>query len=319
MTSQELHVIFGAGPLGQATAQALLRRGHRVRIVSRAGRVDLAGVEAHQADANDPQAVHAAVAGAVAAYQCAQPAYHRWVEEFPALQASIIEGVARAGAKLVVGENLYMYGSVAGPLREDLPYCATTRKGAVRARMAEALLAAHREGKLRATAGRGADFYGPGVRQSALGERAVVPALAGKAASGVGKLDLPHSFTYIGDFGEALAVLGERDEALGRAWHVPNAATLTQRELLTLLFAELGAPPKLTTVGASMLRLVGLFSPGAREMVEMMYQFEQPFVVDCSAYVSAFGDHSTPHAEALRATIAWYRARAAAPRSVMAQ
>ncbi len=243
-------------------------------------------------------------------YQAAQPAYHEWATKFPPLQASIIEGVARSGAKLVVVENLYMYGQVAGPIHEGLPYTAHTKKGQVRARMAEEVQAAHRSGKLRTVSGRASDFYGPGVLQSALGERTFVPALAGKKAEAVSRLDVLHSYTYIEDFGEALARLGEHDEALGQPWHVPNAPALTQRELMRILFTELNMPQQVSVINRMILSLAGLFMPGAREMVEMLYEFERPFIVASSKYTAAFGAHATPIHEGLRHTIAWYRNRA---------
>jgi nucleoside-diphosphate-sugar epimerase len=314
MNAAQLHVIFGTGPLGTATAHALLARGHHVRMVNRSGRATVpTQVSVARGDAYDPQTVQTLTSGATAVYQCAQPAYHQWVEHFPPLQASIIEGVAASGAKLVVAENLYMYGEVSGPIHEGLPYSATTRKGTVRAQMAEAVQKAHQSGKLRTVSGRASDFYGPGVLESSLGERVFAPALAGKAAAVLGKLDLPHSYTYINDFGEALAVLGENDAALGQAWHVPNAPTMTQRELLTILFDELGLPPKLSTTGSLMLLVAGLFIPGAREMVEMIYEFDKPFVVDSSKYTKAFGNHATPFRDGLRTTIAWYRQHLAQP------
>jgi nucleoside-diphosphate-sugar epimerase len=312
MQEQQLHVVFGTGPVGQATARALLARGHAVRVVNRSGRAEAqAGVMVARDDAYDPASVAELTAGATAVYQAAQPAYTVWAEQFPPLQASIIEGVAHSGAKLVVVENLYMYGLVEGPIHEGLPYAAHTKKGEVRARMAEGVQAAHRSGKLRTVSGRASDFYGPGVLQSALGERTFRPALAGKKAEAVSRLDTPHSYTYIEDFGEALARLGERDEALGQAWHVPNAPALTQRELMTLLFVELGTPQRVSVIGRLTLSLAGLFIPGARETVEMLYEFERPFVVDSSRYVAAFGDHATPVREGLRRTVAWYRAHAA--------
>lgn len=312
MKEQQLHVVFGTGPVGQATARALLARGHRVRMVNRSGRAEApVGVVTARGDAYDPASVAELTAGATVVYQAAQPAYHEWAEQFPPLQASIIEGVARSGARLVVVENVYMYGLVEGPIHEGLPYAAHTKKGEVRARMAEAVQAAHRSGRLRTVSGRASDFYGPGVLQSALGERTFRPALAGKKAEAVSRLDVAHSYTYIEDVGEALARLGERDEALGQVWHVPNAPALTQRELLTMLFAELGTPLRVSVIGRLALSLAGLFLPGAREMVEMLYEFERPFVVDSSAYTRAFGDHATPVREGLRRTVAWYRAHAA--------
>ncbi len=96
------------------------------------------------------------------------------------------------GARLVIGDNLYMYGDVSGqPLTEDLPNAATTRKGRLRAEMAEAALAAHQAGKVKVAIGRGSDFFGPGVLNSGMGERAIRPALQGKSASLMGNIDMP--------------------------------------------------------------------------------------------------------------------------------
>ncbi len=310
MATQELHVVFGSGPLGMAVARALLAKGKSVRMVNRSGVAPVPdGIELRRGAANDPASTRQLCAGAAVVYQCAQPGYAHWPEQFPALQAGVMAGAAAAGAKLVVGDNLYMYGAVDGPIHEDLPYAATTRKGQVRARMAEAVLEAHQRGVVRATIGRASDFFGPGVLGSMLGERVFIPALRGKTASVPGNLDLPHTYTFIHDFGAALVTLGERDEALGQAWHVPNPETLTTRQVLTMIFAELGTPPRMSGMSRWMMALAGIFIPAARETVEMMYEFEQPFIVDHRKYAQAFGDHATPMREAIRQTIAWYRSQ----------
>ena len=221
----ELHVVYGAGPLGRSVMEELVRRGKSVRAVSRSGQMAKApqGVELAAGDLYDAAAVRRLTEGAAVAYQCAQPHYWEWPQKFPPLQAAIIEGLAGTNTRLVIGENTYMYGDTDGkPLTEDLPYAATTRKGKVRAALSEAALAAHRAGKVQVTMGRGSDFFGPWAVDSGFGDRVFYPALVGKGASFGGKLDLPHTATYIGDFGAALVILGERDEALGQAWHVPK-------------------------------------------------------------------------------------------------
>ncbi|NPV87408.1 MAG: NAD-dependent dehydratase [Anaerolineae bacterium] len=307
----EFNVVFGSGPLAQSVVHALLRRGKQVRMINRSGSRP-AGipetVEILPGDAYQVEFTRQAARGAAVVYQCAQPPYHQWVEKFPALQAAILEGAAANGAKLIVGENLYMYGDTNGAvIHEGLPHAARTRKGRVRAEMSAALLEAHRAGRVQVAMGRGADFYGPAVLGSMLGERAILPLLQGKPAEVVGALDLPHTYTYIGDFGEALAILGERQEALGKAWHVPNPPTLTQRQLLTLFFNEAGLPPRFSVMSRLMMAFGGLFIPAARESVEMMYEFEKPFVVDSSPFIQTFGDIATPHEQAVKATLAWYR------------
>ena len=310
----KLHVVLGTGPLGRSVMAELVRRGETVRMVNRRGSLAEApaGVEIVASDVYDPQAVRAVSAGAAVVYQCAQPGYTEWPAKFPPLLAAVIDGLTGGDAKLVIGENLYLYGEVNGKLHEGLPYAAHTRKGKVRARMAETALAAHRAGKVRVAIGRGSDFFGPWVMGSSVGDRVFYPALAGKTAQLAGDLDAPHTVTYIEDFGRALVVLGEHDEALGQAWHVPNdRPTITQRQFVELIFAEIGLPPKLSALGRTMMWIGGLFIPAAREVTEMMYEFEQPFVVDSSKFETAFGVHATPLAEAVKATVAWYKAHPA--------
>lgn len=305
------HVIFGTGAVGRAVMEALLRRNAQVVMVNRGGKMveKPAEVELVAADANNADTVRTLTADAAVVYQCAQPPYNKWAEAFPPLQAAIIEGVSANGARLVLAENLYMYGEVDGPIHEGLPYRAHTKKGRVRAEMAEAAFAAHEAGRLPVTAGRASDFYGPWATDSTMGERVFYPALNGKAAQIIGNPEMPHTHTYIGDYGEALVLLGEREEAQGRAWHVPNdQPSLTQREFVNLIFAELGKEPKISAMGKLMMRIGGLFIPEARESVEMMYEFEKPFVVDSSAFENTFGMRPTPVREALRPTVAWYRA-----------
>ena len=307
----ELHLIFGTGPLAKATMRALHRRRKAIKMVNRTGKhmADIpAEVEVVAGDAYNPEFTTTVTKNAAVVYQCAQPLYHEWVTKFPPLQSSILEGAAANEAKLIVAENLYMYGDTNGAiLHEGLPYSAQTRKGKVRAEMSQALFDAHRSGKVKVATARGSDFYGPDVLGSAFGERTFVPLLQGKAAEAVGSLDLPHTYTYISDFGEALAILGERDEALGQAWHVPSPEPLTQRQFLTLFFNEAKLTPKFSVMGKFMLALGGLFIPAAKEMVEMAYEFEKPFLVDSRKFINSFGNISTPYTQSVPETLNWFR------------
>jgi nucleoside-diphosphate-sugar epimerase len=304
----ELHVIFGTGPLGKWTARELARQGKRVRLINRSGQAaDLPeGAEIVKADAYDTRQTTDMTAGATAVYQCAQPAYHEWAAKFPPLQAAILEGAAAAGAKLIVPENLYMYGDPEGrPLTEDSPYRARTRKGNVRRTMTEALAAAQREGKVRVAIARGSDFFGPDDTVSA--GLIYWPALAGRAISALGRLDQPHTFTYVADFGKTLATLGTHDEALGQVWHVPSSPPVTQAVLVAMVQDAVGRPIKVQRGTAPILWLIGLGNPDARELIEMLYEFERPFVMSSEKFQRAFGIGPTPLRGAVQATVEWAR------------
>lgn len=311
MNQQIEHVILGTGQLGLAIMDELVAAGQPVKLVNRSGRVNEtlpAGVILATADATNPDEVARVTAGANVVFFCVQPAYHQWPEKFPPLAASVIEGVARSGAKLVFGDNLYMYGPTAGqPLHENLPYAAATRKGKARAQVANLLLAAHKAGKLQVTIGRASDFYGPRVTDSMAGEMLFEAALHGKTVNLTGNLNLPHTLTYIRDFARALVTLSQNEAAYGRTWHVPSAETVSQNQFIRLVEAEIGQPIKVRTAGKMILRLIGLFNPAAGEVVEMMYEFDEPFIVDHSQFAATFGVQVTPHAQAIGETVAWYQ------------
>lgn len=306
-----LHVVLGTGAIGRAVAEELIERGKTVRIVNRSGKLveAPAGVEIVAADLYDSDKVREMTRGAQVAYQTAQPNYNQWPEKFPPLQKSIIDGLTGSGTKLVIAENVYMYGATNGiPMTEDMPHHAHTRKGRTRSEMSKAALAAHQEGKVKIAAGRGSDYFGPWGLPSTMGERVFYPLLKGKTAQATGRLDLPHTHTYIKDFGKALVILGQRDEADGQAWHVPNdMPEITQAELIRMIAEEAGMKPKMSGMGKFMMRIGGLFVPEAKESVEMMYEFEQPFIVDSSKFEKTFGMKATPLRAAIEETVAWYQ------------
>jgi nucleoside-diphosphate-sugar epimerase len=284
------------------------RRGKPVRAVNRSGNADVPeDVDVVAADVYQSGQAEQAAEGATIIYQCAQPGYTEWPAKFPPLQERILDAAINLEAKFVVPENLYMYGPVNGPITEDLPYTPTTRKGKVRAEMAQAIHKAVEAGKLQAVQVRASDFYGPHVEGSAFGEIIFKAVAQGKTAQAAGNIDLPHSYTYIDDFAKALVIVGEHEEAMGQVWLVPNAPVTTTRELIEKAYAIAGHPPKIRAASRWMLRAVGLFVPEVREMVEMLYEFEEPFVVDSSKFVNAFGDIATPFDEGLRHTVEWYQ------------
>jgi nucleoside-diphosphate-sugar epimerase len=313
----ELHVVYGSGPVGTAVVETLLEQGKRVRAVTRSGaRKHLPQlIEMLRGDATDPADAQRACAGATHVYNCTNPAdYHRWPAQFPPLQRGVLAGAAANGAKLIVMENLYMYGPHGGvPMTETMPMNGHGSRSSTRVQMTEELFAAHRSGKVRVASVRASDLFGPHVTESLVGARLFEPLLAGKPAQLFADLDLPHTASYIGDVGRAMVTVGAHDAALGRAWHAPNAPTVTLREFVRIVGQEAGVAPRVSAlarpVARALLPLVGLFVPPMRGIAENMYIGYAPYIVDHSAYAEAFGDHATPLPEAIRATVQWYRAQ----------
>ena len=306
------HVVFGTGAIGLATLDALLRRGEQVRMVNRSGSAQVPdGVEVIAGNAADPDFTIAVTKGARVVYQTLNPPYDSWTEQFPALQAGVLAAAQAAGARLVSMENVYMYGRPAGrPLTEDRAHDAHTKKGRVRSRMARDLLAAHEAGRVEVAIGRASDYFGPrGGAQSNLGDRLFPAALAGRTAGVLGDPDQPHTYTYVPDIGEGLAVLGEHPSAPGAVWHLPNdPVTRTTRELVELAYRAAGRPrARLREIPPLLIRLAAIANPTLRELLEMRYQFEEPFVVDSTRMTTQLGAKATPAEQAINETLASYR------------
>jgi nucleoside-diphosphate-sugar epimerase len=316
-TSTAPHVIFGTGAIGLATMDALRARGERVRMVNRSGRAPVpADVEVVAGDASDPAFTIAVSSGARVVYQTLNPPYDRWTQLFPALQAGVVAAARAHGARLVSVENVYMYGRPAGrPLTEDRPHAAHTVKGRLRSAMSCELLAAHAAGDVEVAVGRASDYFGPrGGAQSNLGDRVVPAARTDRTATVLGDPDQPHTYTFVPDIGEGLAVLGEHPDATGQVWHLPNdPATRTTRELVDVVFRLAGRTRgRLRSVHPLLLRAAAVTNPAVREVLEMRYLFDEPFVVDSSRMVERLGARATPVQDALAATVASYASAAAA-------
>jgi nucleoside-diphosphate-sugar epimerase len=173
--------------------------------------------------------------------------------------------------------------------------------------MSKELMEAHSSGRVRIAIGRASDFFGPRVLASAAGEQVFGRAVQGKSAQVAGDPGQPYTYTYAPDIGRGLVILGERQEALGQAWHLPSPETLTTRQFVEMIFEEVGKPARIQAAPKIVLRAMGLFNPGIRETIEMLYEFEEPFVVDHSKFEQAFGEQATPLREAIRGTVRWYR------------
>jgi nucleoside-diphosphate-sugar epimerase len=312
MTNQHeapLHVVLGAGQIGTRVARLLVARGFRVRLVNRAGSTAApAGVEVFPGDVTDHAFAARAAAGASVVYDCMNPPYHRWPELLLPLASGALHAASRAGAKLVALDCLYMYGRPSGPITEDSPLEPCSKKGALRVALGDMRLAAHQRGDVRLAIGRASDFFGSDLPFSAFSERFWQRVRAGKPAECMGDPDMPHSYTYVEDIARALVTLGEHDEALGRVWHLPTPPAESTRALNARVGHAVGIEIATTRVPRWVLRAMGVFSPFLREVHEMAYQWDVPFVLDDSRFRATFGCGATPIDTAVAEVAGWARA-----------
>lgn len=307
VTSAPLHVVLGAGQIGTRLVELLRARGLRVRQVRRTAAA--ADPDLVTGDITDLDFARRATAGAAVVYDCMNPAYHRWPQELLPIARGALHGAAHAGARLVALDCLYMYGRPTGPLREDTPLRPCSKKGELRVRLAEMRLAADRRGDVPVAIARASDFFGADLPYSVWNPRFFARIFAGRPGEVFGDPDLPHAYTSADDVARALLTLGASDGGFGQIWHIPTPPAESTRALATRLGRALGLDVTVKSVPRWLVRALGLASPMLREMVEMLYQWEVPFVVDDSKFRAAFGWGATPIDDAVARTAAWARAR----------
>ena len=305
--SEQFHLVVGAGPIGSAVTRQLVAQGRRVRVVTRGGSgPDGPLVEKVAADAGDAAGLTELAAGAGVIYNCVNPQYQRWATDWPPVADALLAAAESSGAVLATTANLYVYGEVDAPMTEQTPLNGTYPKARTRMRMWQDALAAHGDGRVRATEARGADYVGPGS-ESRLGDRTIPKLLAGKNVQVLGSPDTLHTWTYTEDMASTLIAIGADERAWGRAWHVPSALECTQREAIARLAALAGVPmPKVSTLSPLLLRALGLVNPVIRELPDVAYQMAQPFVMDSSAARCELGLVPTPADDVLRAILSAY-------------
>jgi nucleoside-diphosphate-sugar epimerase len=306
-----LHVVFGAGQVGWYLARDLLTHGARVRVVKRSLGDVPEGVETGLGDATDPRLCEEATRGARVVYHCMNPAYdlREWAQFLPRVLENLIGAAGKQDARLVVMENLYMVGRGGdAPIVEDTPFDPESRKGEIRARLAEQLFEAHERGDVRVVSGRASDYYGPRGVGTHFGGAFWRPALEGKRAAFLPNADTPHSYHYIPDVARALSELGRADDdVLGRPWMLPCAPAEPSRALIARFERALGRPIEIRGVPRPMVKLLGLFMPMLGEIGEMLHQWDEPFVVDDRRFRERFGAKPTDPDVGAAATVAWAR------------
>lgn len=312
----QVTVLGATGGAGHAIVNELAGRGHAVVAASRsaATRSWPVGVTALSTDLTDAEATRAACHGADVVVMAAQVPYPRWSAELPGMIDRAADAATAVGARLVMVDNLYAYGSPGVPMSVATPEAATTRKGRLRAAIGQQLLARHQAGTLRVAIGRFADYYGPFEGSSLVNQLLVEPGVAGKRVRTFIADDQPHTFHYLPDAARGFATLVERPEADGHIWVLPAAPATTQAALVDHLADALGHPVRRGRVTPAMLWVMGLFDAQLREAREVVPQFDRPYVTDASAFEAAFGPiEVTPHAQAVAATVAWRRATTVVP------
>ena len=308
----EKHVVIGAaGALGSAIVGNLVEQGKSVRAVvrdvERARRVLPPATDIVIGDGSNAESVRLVCRDATVIYHCINVPFELWTTVMPVVTDNILAGAREARANLVFPGNVYGYGPLrTTPATEDHPLAATSKMGQLRNGVERKLIDANLMADVNVVIPRFPEYYGPNVNNWLMSP-IFQAALEGRTAAWPGKLDVPHDLIYVDDAAAACCLLGSTETSFGQVWHVPGAGPVTGKQFIGMAFDAAGTKARIRTMGRGYFRLRGMFGSVAREMIELVYGFEQPMVLDGSKFADAFPSFRyTTHEHAIRQTGNWY-------------
>lgn len=298
-------ILGSGGPIAIELAKALTKYTNEIRLVSRNPQKVNENDTLLKADLLNKNEVMEAVKGSTIVYLTIGFPYDlkTWQNNWPLVMQNVIAAVKEHNAKLVFFDNIYMYDkNHLAPMNEETPINPPSKKGKVRESIAEMLMNEVKNGNIKALIARSADFYGPSIENTSLLTGTVFqPLFENKKATWIGNPKYKHSFTYTPDAGRATALLGNTEDAYGEVWHLPTAKDpFTGKEWVATIAKTLGKKDKIQTVPKFLLRILGLFNPIMKEVIEMYYQYDRDYIFDSSKFEKRFDQKATDPIEAIK-------------------
>jgi len=309
ISSKTIAVLGASGNVGKLLVEYLVSKGYKIKAFGRhAPKFDLKNVENLEVDYSNQEEMNKAVASSDITYMLVGLEYKSkvWEAEWVPLVKRLIDACESAKSKLVFFDNVYAYGLTPGKMTETSPLKAQTRKGKVRKEIQETLEEVHKSGKIKLVIAKCADFYGPGITTSVLGDRFLDFIVNKNTVELFGNPAKKHNYTYVADIPPALEVLGLSD--FEGVIHLPTNTAHTGQEFKEILEKVTGKTLKLTGLRQTTAYFLSLFIPILRELFEMMYQSENDYDFDSNKILKEFPELKvTSYEVGFKETIEWYR------------
>ena len=299
-------ILGSSGVIGTELAKALTQYTDKIRLVSRNPKRVNPNDQLVIADLTNAQQVLSAVEGSEVVYLTAGIQYKisEWQKQWPVIMKNVIDACKTHKSKLVFFDNVYTYGLVKGWMKEDTLVNPVSKKGEVRAQIAQMIMSEVERGNLDAIIARAADFYGPNTPLSFATVTVFHNLKKGKKAQWFLDANKKHSMTFTPDAGKATALLGNTKTAYNQIWHLPtDKNALTGKEFIEIAAKEFGVKPEYVVLKKWIIQLVGVFIPVVKESSEMLYQNEYDYLFDSSKFEKAFNFVPTSYKDGIAATV----------------
>lgn len=296
-------IVLGAkGRFGRAAVTAFRAAGWRVTALARAWPTPS---DSHVvADALDPAALSRACMGHDVIVHAIHPPYPEWQRLVPIMTDAVIAAARASGATVIIPGNVYNYGTaMPETLTERTPWVGNTGKGDIRIRMEGKF----RDSGVRTIVLRCGDFIDTEKAGNWLDTHIAPKAWQGKI-SYPGPHDVPHAWAYLPDAARAVVGLAEqRDQFAAFETFGFEGYTLTGTELAAAIADVVGRRVRVAGFPWSAVRVMALWSPLMREVLEMRYLWNRAHRLDGSKLRAALPAFvPTPLGEAMQTAMAIY-------------
>ena len=181
------------------------------------------------------------------------------------------------------------------------------QKGVTRKEVADMILTAHKDGRIKGVIGRSADFYGA-TPNSMLYILFLENILKGRAPQTFGALHVKHNYAFVKDNGRALVTLALDEGAYGEVWHLPSTSAMSLEEVNTIFNQLLNTQSKLTRIPKYVVRVMSIFMPAVKEMRDTLNIYEVDFVISSKKFMKRYPDFQvTPFVVGLSEMVDYHR------------
>ena len=298
-------ILGSGGAIGTPLAKELKNYTDKIRLVSRNPVKVNDDDELFPADVTNQEEVNNAVKGSEIVYLTIGLPYKikTWKEKWPVVMQNVINACKLYKCKLVFLDNIYMYDrNYFSHLTEETKINPSSKKGKVRANIANILFDAVQKGEIEALIARAPDFIGR--HNSVIGMAVIDNLQKGKKAMWFGDDTKAYSVIAPVDAARATAILGNTPDAFGQVWHLPAAnEKLTGKQWIEMVAQKLNTPPKYNLLRPFLFSLLGIAMPIMKEMNEMLYQYTSDYYFDSSKFEQRFNYKPLTASEAVELAI----------------
>jgi nucleoside-diphosphate-sugar epimerase len=313
-TSQNFLVLGATGSIGYAFTKLLLEQQQPVTILvrNRLKAEQLFGHPAHltivEGNAQDRAQLIDLGKQATHIFHGINYPYHKWEGNMERSTQLIIDAASANKATILFPGNVYNYGNIKTPIKEDSPEKPGTRKGVIRVRLEQLLHQAAEQGLCRVLVVRLPDFWGPNVLNEGIAP-IFKGALKGNAMPWLYRNDIPHQLVYTPDAARVIYELVRiKPEKPFAVYNYGGEVVPSIKSWQSQIAAAAGTKPRYRLHSKFLFKALGLFMPVMREIAEMGYLWENTIQLNDDKLRRTLPKlPQTPMPQALEETLDWFR------------